>query len=302
MITTRSSMDQVWTDLNSPTKEEIDSLVLTQNIDPIIAKDLLAPTPNQHAQDADKIIYIVLHVPTFKRSRTAPVSNSQEVDFILSENNLVTARYDSIDALHYFAKQVEVNEILNRGKNSHLFFGIMKEIYKSIADELAYMEDWMTEIEQSIFEGQEKKMVFDISNFGRNLLNFKKIIEPHGHMFEYLRKTGGEKFGQEFGLQTEALIDEWRRIMRTIDDQIELTIELRETNNAMLSTKQNEIMKQLAIMGSILLPLTIIGQIFGMSLRSFPLMNNPNAFWIILAIMLTVMLVTLIYAKVKKWM
>ena len=70
----------------------------------------------------------------------------------------------------------------------------------------------------------------------------------------------------------------------------------------MLSTKQNEIMKQLAILGSILLPLTIIGQLFGLSVRSFPLMNHPYAFWIILSLMAVVMLISVIYAKIKKWM
>jgi len=302
MITTRAFMDQIWIDLNSPTKEEVDSLMLTQNIDPIVAKDLLAPTPTQHAQDGDKTIYAVLHIPTFKHSHSISNSNIQEVDFIISENSLVTARYDSIDALHYFAKQVEVSEILNKGKNLHLFFGIMKEIYKSMTDELAYTEDWMEEIEKNIFEGQEKTMVFAISNVGRNLLNFKKIVDPHGNMFEFLRDIGTEKFGKEFGMQAKSLIEEWRRIMRTVNSQIDLITELRETNNSMLSTKQNEIMKQLTIIGSVILPLTIVIQLFSMSFRTFPLMDNPNAFWITLAIMAVVVLIMLAYARLKKWM
>ncbi len=292
-------MDQTWIDLNSPTKEEVDSLVLTQNIDPIVAKDLLAPTPAQHAQEKDKIIYAVLHIPAFKHSHT--VDGVQEVDFIISENGLITARYDSIDALHYLAKQIEVNEILNKGENSHIFFRMMKEIYKSMTDELAYMEDWMEEIEKNIFEGREKAMVFAISNVDRNLLNFRRIIDPHGNVFEFLRETGAAKFGQEFSLQAKTLMEEWRRIMRTINNQIDLAMELRETNNSMLSTKQNEIMKQLTIVGFVILPLTIIGQLFGLSIRFFPLADNPNAFWIILAIMGAVMLTTIIYAKFKKW-
>jgi len=300
MITTRSFMDQTWVDLNSPTKEEVDSLILTQSIDPLTAKDLLAPTPTQYVQDKDRIIYAVLHIPVFKHSHS--VSGFQEIDFIISRDGLVTARYDSIDALHFFAKQIEVSEILNKGENSNLFFDMMKEIYKSMSDELACISDWMEQIEKNIFDGKEKEMVFTISNASRNLLNFKKIVEPHGNAFEFIRDIGAEKFGKEFGAQARTLLEEWRRLMKAVNNQVDLVSELRETNNSMLSTKQNEIMKQLAIIGSVLLPLTIIGQIFGLSVYSFPLKNNPGAFWIILAIMAAVALISVIYARVKKWL
>lgn len=300
MITDRLFANQSWIDLNSPTKEEVDSLVLTQNINPIIAKDLLLPTPTQYAQEFEQTIYTVLHLPTFKNSHS--VEDSQEVDFIISQNGVVTVRYDSIDAIHYFAKQVEVNGILNKGEKSHLFFGMMKEIYKSMADELAYIEDWMKEIEKSIFEGREHAMVFTISNVSRNLLSFKRIVDPHGDVFTFLMKTGAEKFGKEFEAEAKALVEEWRRTMKRVNSQIDMVTELRETNNSLLSTKQNEIMKNLAVIGSVLFPLTIIGQLFGLSIRSFPLMSNPNAFWIILGIMATVMISTLIYARIKKWM
>ena len=300
MITTRSSMNQVWIDLNSPTKEEVDSLLLTQNISSAIAKDLLAPTPTQYAKEDGQIIYAVLHIPSFKHVHSA--IDSQEVDFIIKADGVITARYDSIDAIHYFAKQIEVNEILNKGKNSNLFFGLMKEIYKSMADQLAYMEDWMREIEKNIFEGREKEMVFTISSAGRNILNFKRMVGPHGNVFEFLEKIGKKKFGDEFELEAKAIIEEWRRIIKRVDDQMDLVVELRETNNSMLSTKQNEIMKNLAVIGSVLFPLTIIGQVFGMSIHYFPLIDNPNAFWIILGIMGTVMTSSLIYAKVRKWL
>jgi magnesium transporter len=293
-------MDENWIDLNSPTKEEVDSLILRGDLDPIIAKDLLTPTPTQHVQSGDKVIYAVLHLPTFKHNHT--VGDTQEIDFVISENSIITARYDSIEALHYFAKKVEVNEILNKTKKSNLFFGIMNEIYKSISDELSCIEDWIEEIEKNIFEGKEKLMVSEISNAGRNLLNFKKIIEAHGNVLEMLKTTGSEKFGEDFGSNIRTLENEWRRVMRTINNQLDLVIEFRETNNSILSTKQNEIMKQLTVIGSVILPLTIVVQLFSMSFQTFPLSNHPYAFWIVIGIMAVIMFIMLTFAKIKKWM
>jgi len=293
-------MEQIWIDLNSPTKEEVDSLMLTQNVDPIIAKDLLSPTPTQHAKDGDKAIYIVLHVPSFKHSHA--VSGAQEVDFIIFKDGLVTTRYDSIDALHYFAKQVEVSEILNRGENLHLFFGIMKEIYKSIADELAYMGDWMEEIEKNIFEGREKEMVFTISSASRNLLNFKRIVDPHGNIFEFIREIGTEKFGKEFGVQAKSLTEEWHRVIKMIGNQMDLVTELRETNNSMLSTKQNEIMKVLTIMAFVTFPLSLIASVFGMNTSYLPIVGSRYDFLIVMGIMVGATLIMFTFFRHKKWL
>jgi len=300
MVTNRSFADQAWADLNSPTKEEIDALVLTQNIGPVVAKDLLSPTPMQCAKEDGEALYVVLHIPAFRHAQAA--IDSQEVDFIIGANGLTTVRYDAVDALDYFAKQMEVSEIFNKCKNSHLFFGMIGEIYKYLDDELAHMEDRLKEIEKNIFEGREKAMVFAISDASRNILNFRRTIDPHGNMFEFLKEIGKEKFGDKFGAEVKILLEEWRRLMKRAGNQMDLVTELRETNNSMLSTKQNEIMKTLAVIGSVLLPLSVIGQIFGMSIHNFPLIDNPLAFWIILSMMAIVAAVMLVYARLKKWM
>lgn len=300
MITTRSLANQTWIDLSSPTKEEVDSLILTQDISPFLAKDLLSPTPIQYAESDGKNIYTVFHIPILNNNQKG--QEHQEVDFIIQEQGVITGRYDSIDAIHYFAKLAEVGEILNKSNGSHLFFGIMQEIYKTMSNELSFMEDWMKDIEKNIFEGQEKKMVFAISSASRNLLNFKRMVEPQGNIFEYLKTTGKEKFGEKFEKEVKTLIKDWHQIIKRVNNQMDLMTELRETNNSLLSTKQNEITKKLAVIGFIFLPITIVIQLFSTSFKYFPLLDHPKGFWIVLGITVIVMLIMLTYAKIKKWM
>ncbi len=299
MITTRPFIDQIWIDLNSPTKEEVDSIMITQNISPAIAKDLLTPTPTQYSEDDGDTIYAVLHIPTFQHAH--PNEIDQEVDFIISKKSVITARYDSIDALHYFAKEIEVNEILNHQSNLHLFFGIMEEIYNSITNELASIEDWMREIEKNIFEGQEKEMVFAISSTGRNILNFKRAIDPHGEVFDFIARVGGEKFGKDFEEEAKSLRDEWRRVMKRINNYLDMISELRETNNSMLSTKQNETMKVFTIMAFVTFPLSLVAAIFGMNTSFIPFVGSPNDFWIVLGIMFVMSIAMFSFFKYKRW-
>lgn len=300
MISIRTYMNYNWVDLNSPTPEEIDSVVLSYGINSKIAKDLSSPTPKQDVIDHGNFIYAVIHLPVFKHSRRE--SFEQEIDFAIGGKSLITARYESIDAIHHFTKKIEVNSILNRDEYFNLFSEMIREIYIFLNNELSYIEDWTKEIEKNIFSGREKDMVFAISSVGRNLLNFKRTIHPHGEVFGNIKEIGKTKFGEDFENDMERIINEWKRIIYKLNNQIELTNQIRETNNSLLNTKQNETMRQLTIIGFVLLPLTIITQLFGLSLNSFPLKGDPNAFWFILGLMLVSTLITFIYARIKKWM
>ncbi len=299
MISTKTYMGCNWVDLNSPTPEEIDSVVISYGINSKIAKDLSSPTPKQETLDYGNFLYVVIHLPVFKHSRKE--SFEQEIDFAIGSKNLITTRYESIDAIHHFAKKIEVNSILNRDEYFNLFSEMMREIYVFLNNELSYMEDWTKEIEKNIFRGKEKDMVFAISSVGRNLLNFKRTIHPHGEVFESIKNIGENKFGKDFANDMENLIHEWKRMIYRLNNQIELTNQIRETNNSLLNTKQNETMRQLTIISFVLLPLTIIAQLFGLSFNSFPLKGEPNAFWFVIGLMIVSTVTTFVYAKIRKW-
>lgn len=301
MITTRNVLEQTWTDLNSPSKEELDSLVMSENIDPAVAKDLLAPTPKQIAKGFGNSIYAIFHIPSFRHKNKE--SFEQEVDFIISEKSLITARYDNVDAIHQFSKEVEVDEILNKNNlgDSHLFFGVTREIYKFLFDEIDYIKDWLREIEKGIFEGKEKEMVFGISAVGRNLLGFKRTIGSHQSVWQNLIQIGTEKYGDKFGRDALSLFDECKRLLVEIENTSLMLAELRETNNSILSTKQNEIMKIFTILAFVTFPLSLVAAIFGMNTAHIPIVGDPNDFWKVLGIMAMMSLAMFSYFKYKKW-
>lgn len=299
MITNRSFFDQTWTDVNSPTKEEIDSLTISENLDPIMARDLITPTPKQQVGEFGDTLYIVLHVPFFNHSRME--NSEQEIDFVVSDKKMITVRYESVDALHHFSKQIEVAEILNKERHPHLFFGLMEEIYKFIFDEIEYIQDRMREIEAKTFSGFEKDMVWNISYTARNLLLIKRAVGAHETVWENLEKNGEKIFGAKFAKDARRLSEEWKRLMASVKNMVDGLDEIRQTNNSLLTTKQNEVMQIFTIMAFVTFPLSLIAGIFGMNTTSMPIVGALNDFWIIVGIMLAMSVAMFFYFKYKKW-
>lgn len=304
MITKYQKKYSVWLDLNLPTRDEIEIISKDYNLDPSIADDLLNPTPKQKVSLSGALLYVVIHIPVFKHSHSGIYSqgNEQEIDFVIGRKMLITIHYDTIDAIYKYSKAVEVKEMLEREEGgNHAFVEIMIEIYKSLFDELAYIEDQLREIEKKIFQEREKEMVLSISNIGRNLLNFRRIIELHGEILEELKMLGTPILGKKFDSEINELILEWQRLSKSAENHTAFIHELRETNNSLLSTKQNEIMKMLTVLAFLTLPASLIASIFNMS-TSLPLVGEPYDFEIVISMMIFASACMFLLFKYKKWL
>lgn len=300
MISRYDIHDFSWIDLQSPDEFEIRKIEGEYNLEYFAAHDLKSPTPRPRirAYESGKFLCAVMHIPAFKHTHQSEAP--QEIDFVIGRNMLITARYEPIDALLKFEKKAEFEDILGKKDYRHIFIPMMQEIQNCLFDELAHIEGWIDSIEENIFAGRQKQMVLNISEAGKNLLNFRRTIKPHKEILDFLKTEGGEKFGKLFGNGVEELLSTWERLDEIAKNQLDMLLELRATNDSILSTGQNEVMKTLTILASMTIPASIIASIFNMSV-TLPLVDNPNAFWIIIGCMVFFSSSMFIFFKYKKW-
>ena len=305
MLSTYKLDGETWIDIDNGSPDEIQKVMGEYNIHPFVAKEIISATPKPRIDLHNHYIYCILHFPAFRHTHS---NRLQEVDFVIGRNILITARYDNIDAIEEFSKEVEIGEILehfvekNSGNNNVLFMVMLKKMYSSIFEELDYIEDLTEKITAKIFQGKEKEMVISISQVIRTLLDFKKTIDTHKEILESLKTNGREILGNNFSYQMETVLTDYLKIKTSITSNLEMLYELRNTNNSLLSSKQNETIRQLTVMGFIIVPLNLIAWIFAMRTAGMPLVDNPNAFWIVIGMMVTAAIISLVYVKHKKWL
>ena len=302
MITRYSHKNLTWVDLESPTQDEVRSIMNEFHINPLAADELLAPTLKPKVDTYENFIYLILHFPAFKHSNT--LNQNQEVDFVIGKNFLITARYDTIDPIHKFSKVFEVNSILDKSDMGthagYLFFYMIKKLYKAISHELEFLENSLDEIEEQIFRDREREMVVEISKVSRQLLNFKQALVAHKDVLSSFEAAGKSFFGTAFSYHLRTIVGEYYKVENEIKFNVETATELRETNNSLLSTKQNEVMKTLTLMSFIALPLTFIASIFGMNIE-LPLIGAESDFYIILGIMGAIAIPLFLFFRFKRW-
>lgn len=305
MISRYTYKDLVWVDVQSPTQDEVRALMEEFSIHPLVADELLGPTLRPKVDFYPDFIYLILHFPAISHKHDG--GEDQEIDFIVGKKFIITAHYGLIDQLHEFSKVFEVNSILDKANmGDHagfILFYILKDMYKYLDNELDHISHDFNEIQAKIFKGNERDMVNSISHVNRDLLNFKQILRPHKEVLESFEIAGTKFFGGDFAYYLRTIVGEFYKLSSILDGHRDTVFNLRDTNDSLLTTKTNDIMKTLTVTAFILLPLTFIGQLFGMSVVNIPLVNDPDAFWIIVGLMGVVGAFLFGYFKFfKKWM
>jgi magnesium transporter len=307
MINKNNYKDIVWVDLENPKPEEIRDIIEEYNISPIVAEELLSPTLRPKVDVHKDFMYLILHFPTaHSHKEPQKVKKTQEIDFLIGKNFIITVHYDSVDELHAFEKVFEVNSILNKNDMSehagYVFYFMIQHLYKDMMNKIESVGDLLADVEAEIFAGKEKQMVIELSKLNRIILTFKESFLAHKQVLESFEIAGEKFFGKEFKYNLRSILGEYYKVNSTINSTKSYLEELRSTNDSLLSTKQNEIMKVLTIMAFITFPLTVIAGLFGMNTIATPILGIENDFWIIIGIMGAMTISFYVWFRFKKWL
>lgn len=304
MITRHQYAGNSWIELTSPTEQELRDIGNEYNLNPEILYRLESPSPKSSFERLGNSILLTLHFPIFSR-KEGKGGIKQEIDLVIHENIVITTTYDSVESLRKLAKQLEVSGILHQpqhtdGVNQLLFFVMLKQLYGFLFDEMYFIEDWIEEIEERIFVGEERTMLTSLSRASRTILDFNKTISFHKDILNTLCEEGKSLYGEKFALKCQILKNDYSKVSQMLRNLTSSIRELRETNNSLLTTKQNEVVQILTIMTFILFPLTLIAGIFGMNVQYMPIVGTTHDFWDIIGIMVVVSIVMYFFFKWKK--
>lgn len=288
--------------MESPTPDEIKTLIDEFSLPTLVAEELLLPSSKTRLEFHPGFAYVVLHFPALRHTHR---SVEQEIDFVIGHNFLITVRYETVDPLHHFSKVFQVNSILEHSNIEHagyLFFYMVKRLYKAVEQEIDHVRQDLQEIEKGIFGGKEVAMVNALAVSGRELLNLRQAIEPHREILKTLETDGSRFFDTEFHPYLRAMSNEYYRVHNHVTRHTESLHELRETNNSLLTTKQNETMRVLTIMALLTFPLALFVAIFDINAKHNPIIGLPYDFWIIVGVVLSGGSLMLWYFKHKHWL
>jgi magnesium transporter len=306
MTTTHTYKGIVWIDLESPDDNEISSLINRYGLHPLVGEELRS-SPSLAKIDIYKdYTLVILTLPIRTKQGDSYVVIDREIDFVIGRNFLITSRFEAVEQLEYFAKIFEANEILGKEEKiehaGHIFYYMVKRLYAGLRNDLENIRDSVVSAESHIFTGDQPNMVQYLSNLNRELIDFKQTARIHHDIWTNMSERAEKSiFGPDFSPYIDDIKNDFNNIHELIINARELLSDLRETNDSLLNTKQNEIIKDLTLIAFIFYPLTLVASIFTIPGSNVPLVDKPYGWFLIIVLMVILSFGIWFYFKKKRW-
>ncbi len=291
-----------WVNMKNPTTEEVQKIMDELDVSPFFMSDLTTPVPKSSAVRIGSDIKITLDFPVVKRTG---IEHQYEVKFIITKHSLLTVQYEEMDGIERFKRQFEVATALRKTQKgitgAHLFISLINNLYDDASTKLDYIESKLSNIEDTIFKNDARKLVIEISDTSKKLITFRHILHSHDDVFRDVYTHFTTVYHDAFNTDLKSIQGQYYSLQRRTNALFDTLNALRETNTALLTTRQNEIIKNLTIMAFITFPLTLLSSMFGMNVTEAPIIGKANDFWIILGIMIASVIGFFAFFKHRGW-
>jgi len=298
-----SANDLTWIHLDAPTAVEAAALRERFGWHPLDLEDVLSKRQRPKIDDYPGYLFVVLHFPVYDKAIQR--LNAAELDIFLGPDYLVTLpNVELLPVTRLFGRceeDAELRERLFEKGSGRLLYEALDDLFDycfPILDKIAHKLD---SIEDDMFEGRSDEVVRDISNVKQEIISYRKIIKPQRSTLRLLERHTERFLPENLELYFDDVVDASERVWDLLDNYKEVVEALEDTNESVISHRQNDVLRLLTIISVTMLPLSVIASVFGMNVL-YPGEGSSEAFWVILAAMLVTLVGMVAFFRFKRWL
>lgn len=292
-----------WMNIEDPVEGIIDLLKDDFQFHILDFKDVLGENLRPKIDVYKNYFFLVLHFPKF--SRQARKIFEQEIDIFLGADFLITIQGKRNKTLYKTFHRLAHNkkskaEFMGQGSGI-LFYKLLEVLYQTSFPILDYLGRGINKLEEDVYGERGKGVVTELAIIRRNILNFKKMIDPQRFVVDNLVHLKSKFLPRDLGVYFDDIHDYIEEIWVILTNYKDIVDGLSVTNEAMISHRINEVIKTLTIISVALLPLTLLSGIYGMNIK-LPLAKTPQAVWGLFGVVLFLIAAAIIILRKKRWL
>lgn len=296
----------IWVDLLGETPEENEEakrvMLDVFHFHPLTVEDCMETRNQPKIEAFPHYIYFVVH--GIRSGMTGPGNFvTKELDGFLGENFVVTYHTDRFRSIKDVKKQIRISHYACTRGAAYLLHQVLDHIvdlYMPIVDEF---DKAINDLEDRVFEMRNSgnMILEEVMDLRRSVARLRRISSRQLDVL--YRISHGE-----FPLIPDNILPFFRdvhdhllRISDLSEGYRDLVSSLFDIHFSVMATRTNDVMKTLAVLSAILLPLTLIAGIYGMNFEYMPELHSRNGYYLTLIAMAVITIVLLFYFWRRGW-
>ena len=297
-----------WIDLIDPTGDEIRAQ-LPEHIHPTALDLLLSPhlhddEPRPRIESHGDYVLGILLVAVAVKSEDRVYY--QEIDFILTRDKLVTVSKTPPDEVPYGPEAVK--EACSPEEHVGMFaFRLIDDVAERYLDLVDDVNDEIDELEDNVEVWPAAKIRGRISSLRHDLLHIRRTLAPTRDAVRKIvdgrieLEGGGELFPREVQIHYGDAYDKLLRASDGLETSRDLVAGVRDYFQSKISVDQNEVMKRLTLIASLLLVPTFIVGVYGQNFHHMPELGWHWGYWWSWGLIIGTTIAQLVFFRSKRW-
>jgi magnesium transporter len=300
-----------WVDLLDPSPEAVHE-VIPAGMHPGAVERLLAQArhddePRPRLEQHDDYVWGVLVVPARDDGAEHKLI-LQEVHLVVTQEELITVRKSRPGESAYDCTDVRHGRCHSDARPGMHLYHMLDDIAERFLSFIDAMDLEIDQLEDNVEEWDAGRVRSTISQLRHDMLDVRRVLSPtrdvaRAILDDRLDLPGEDDlFPRDVELHFADAYDKLLRATDTLDLSRDLLAGVRDYHQAQVANDQNDVMKRLTVIASLLLLPTFIVGLYGQNLQGIPEYRMHHGYLLSWFLIIATTVAQLLFFRRKKWL
>ncbi len=281
--TGESTDDFIWIGLHEPEQGDLKKLQALFGLHELAIEDAERMHQRPKIEDYDAGYFIVLKTAHYHEEEETV--HFGEIHVFAGPGYVVTVRHGPGSELKTARQRLEDRADLMRMGPAAAVWAIVDKVVDDYLPVVDGIEDDIEEVENDVFDDDIPAPTQRIYHLKREVIEFHRAVWPLLSPLELLERGGFARVPEELRRFFRDVADHARRVDEQVNSQRELLTSILEANLALVSVRQNDVVKKISSWAAIIALPTFIASVYGMNFEHMPELDESWAYPAVLAVM-----------------
>lgn len=268
---------------------------------PLLLEDVMNATQRPKLEVYEDYLFVVVKMLDYIEKDSEVLE--EQVTMVIQSDLVITFQEQEGDIFDQVRNRLRLKKGKIRGKGSdYLAYALLDAIvdeYFVILDALGAELDILEE--ELMAASDPMKYLERMQSLKREIIGFRRYIGPTREVISGLARIENEIVKHDTMVFLRDVHDHAIQVSETIDSYREVLASIQDLHLSVVNNKMNEVMKVLAGISTIFLPMTLVAGIYGMNFEFMPELHNNWGYPASLGLMGVIGVGMYFYFRTRKW-
>jgi magnesium transporter len=295
----RGGSEFVWLGLLEPSEELLAEVGEQFGLHELALEDASRAHQRPKLEEYEGHYFAVLRTTRYEEERETV--HFGEIHVFAGPGYAITIRHGEASALGSARQRLEARPDLLRLGPASVIWAVLDKVVDDYEPVVSGIEDDIEEVEEEIFAdgGQPTERIYFLK---REVIEFHRAVWPLLGPLESLERGAIPAIADELRDYFRDVADHARRVDEQVNSQRELLTSVLEANLALVSVRQNEVVKQISSWAAIIAVPTFIASVYGMNFDHMPELAWQYGYALALGVMAVLVAGLITFFKRIDWL